>query len=189
MSSSYGFIETKGMTGAIEAGDAMLKAANVRLVHKREIGFALVTIIIEGELGAVQAAVDAGAAAAQRVGEFITCNVIARPFDDAQLLGKYNIPVSETVTRKEAVKLKGSSPKKNPALAQKKPPIKVPPKKVKPENKDEQKIISALKKGDGLTLNDLATLIKKSPAETRIILKKLIDQEMVEKVQQHYFSI
>lgn len=74
-----GFVETKGLVAAIEAADAMVKAANVEIVNKKTIGAGLVTVIIEGDVGAVKAAVDAGAAAAQKVGELISVHVIARP--------------------------------------------------------------------------------------------------------------
>lgn len=76
---SKGFIETKGLVAAIEAADAMVKAANVTLVRSKIIGGGLVTVIIEGDVGAVKAAVDAGAAAAQRVGELVSVHVIVRP--------------------------------------------------------------------------------------------------------------
>jgi ethanolamine utilization protein EutM len=76
---SFGFIETKGFVGSIEAADAMVKAANVEIVKMIEIGGGYVTIIISGDVGAVKAAVDAGAAAAQKVGELVTVHVIARP--------------------------------------------------------------------------------------------------------------
>ncbi|HCJ57602.1 BMC domain-containing protein [Lutispora sp.] len=76
---SKGFIETKGLVAAIEAADAMVKAANVEIIGKKLIGGGLVTVIIEGDVGAVKAAVDAGAAAAQKVGELISVHVIARP--------------------------------------------------------------------------------------------------------------
>ena len=75
---SKGFIETKGLVAAIEAADAMVKAANVTLTGKK-IGGGLVTVIIEGDVGAVKAAVDAGAASAQKVGELVSVHVIARP--------------------------------------------------------------------------------------------------------------
>jgi len=74
-----GFIETRGLVAAIEAADAMAKAANVELVGQKSIGGGLVTVVIEGDVGAVKAAVDAGAAAAQRVGEVVSVHVIARP--------------------------------------------------------------------------------------------------------------
>ena len=84
MQLALGLIETKGLVGAIEAADAMLKAANVKLVSKEKITAALVTIEIVGEVAAVRAAVDAGAAAAQRVGQLITAHVIPRPDDQLE---------------------------------------------------------------------------------------------------------
>ncbi|MEI7766895.1 MAG: BMC domain-containing protein [Phycisphaerae bacterium] len=81
MSQALGMIETKGMVGIIEATDAMLKAANVSLVKTVQIGGAYVTTIVRGDVGSVKAAVDAGAAAAQRSGELIAAHVIARPHD------------------------------------------------------------------------------------------------------------
>lgn len=80
---SKGFIETRGLVAAIEAADAMVKAANVTLSGKKMIGGGLVTVVIEGDAGAVKAAVDAGAAAAQKVGELVSVHVIARP--DAEI--------------------------------------------------------------------------------------------------------
>ncbi len=76
---SYGFIETKGLVAACEASDAMVKAANVSIVSKVEIGAGYVTVVVEGDVGAVKAAVDSGAAAAQKVGELISAHVIPRP--------------------------------------------------------------------------------------------------------------
>ncbi|KUO69647.1 MAG: ethanolamine utilization protein EutM [Clostridia bacterium BRH_c25] len=76
---SKGFIETKGLVAAIEAADAMVKAANVEIVARKIVGGGLVTVIIEGDVGAVKAAVDAGAAAAQKVGQLVSVHVIARP--------------------------------------------------------------------------------------------------------------
>lgn len=79
---SIGFIETRGLVAAIEAADSMVKAANVELVGRKTIGGGLVTVIIEGDVGAVKAAVDAGAAAAQKVGEVVSVHVIARPAEE-----------------------------------------------------------------------------------------------------------
>ena len=76
---SLGMIETKGMVGAIEAADAMVKSANVQLVGKELAGGGLVTVMVRGDVGAVKAATDAGAAAAEKVGELISVHVIARP--------------------------------------------------------------------------------------------------------------
>lgn len=81
---ALGMIETRGLVGAIEAADAMVKAANVKLVGKEKVGSGLVTVMVRGDVGAVKAAVDAGAAAAKRVGELISVHVIPRPHDDVE---------------------------------------------------------------------------------------------------------
>ena len=83
---ALGMIETKGLVGAIEAADAMVKAANVALVGKEQIGSGLVTVMVRGDVGAVKASVDAGAAAAARVGELFAVHVIPRPHDDVELI-------------------------------------------------------------------------------------------------------
>ena len=79
---ALGMIETKGLIGSIEAADAMVKAANVTLIGKVHVGGGLVTVMVRGDVGAVKAATDAGAAAAQRVGDLISVHVIPRPADD-----------------------------------------------------------------------------------------------------------
>ena len=76
---ALGLIETKGLVGAIEAADAMVKAANVRLIGKEKVGGGYVTVMVRGEVGAVKAATDAGAAASRRVGELVSVHVIPRP--------------------------------------------------------------------------------------------------------------
>ena len=76
---ALGMVETKGLVGSIEAADAMVKAANVILVGKEYIGAGYVTVMVRGDVGAVKAATDAGAAAARRVGELISVHVIPRP--------------------------------------------------------------------------------------------------------------
>jgi ethanolamine utilization protein EutM len=83
---ALGLIETKGLVGAIEAADAMVKAANVSLIGKQHVGGGLVTVMVRGDVGAVKAATDAGAAAAQRVGELISVHVIPRPHTDVELI-------------------------------------------------------------------------------------------------------
>jgi ethanolamine utilization protein EutM len=79
MNDAIGLIETKGLIAQIEAADAMLKAANVTLVKQVQIGGAFVTTIIKGDVGSVRAAVDAGSAAASKVGELVSAHVIPRP--------------------------------------------------------------------------------------------------------------
>ena len=76
---ALGMIETRGLVGAIEAADAMVKAANVTLIGKEQIGAGFVTVRVRGDVGAVKAATDAGAAAAERVGELVSVHVIPRP--------------------------------------------------------------------------------------------------------------
>lgn len=82
---AIGLIETKGLTGAIEAADVMLKAANVTLTGYKKTGAGLVTVMIRGDVGAVKAATDAGAASAARVGEVISVHVIPRPHGDVDM--------------------------------------------------------------------------------------------------------
>ncbi len=84
MKEALGMVETKGLIGAIEAADAMVKAANVRLIGKEQIGSGLVTAMVRGDVGAVRAAVDAGAAAAKRVGDLYGVHVIPSPHDDVE---------------------------------------------------------------------------------------------------------
>ena len=83
-SDALGMIETKGLIGSIEAADAMLKAANVSLVGKELVGGGIVTVMVRGDVGAVKAATDAGAAAAQRVGELLSVHVIPRPHSEVE---------------------------------------------------------------------------------------------------------
>jgi len=83
---SLGFVETKGLVAALEAADAMVKAANVEIVSRESIGGGFVTVMVRGDVGAVKAAVDAGAAAAKRVGELVLVHVIARPHSDLESL-------------------------------------------------------------------------------------------------------
>lgn len=81
-SAAIGMVETRGLVGAIEAADAMVKAANVTLVGSESIGGGYVTVIVRGDVGAVKAATDAGSAAASRIGEVVSVHVIARPHSE-----------------------------------------------------------------------------------------------------------
>ena len=83
---ALGLIETKGLVGSIEAADAMVKAANVTLVGKERVGGGLVTVMVRGDVGAVKAATEAGATAADRVGELVSVHVIPRPHVDVELI-------------------------------------------------------------------------------------------------------
>ncbi|MCG3151816.1 MAG: Propanediol utilization protein PduA [bacterium] len=81
---ALGLVETKGLIAAIEAADAMVKAARVTLVGKEKIGAGFVTVMVRGDVGAVRAATDAGAAAADRVGQLVSVHVIPRPHGDVE---------------------------------------------------------------------------------------------------------
>ena len=91
---ALGMIETKGLVASIEAADAMLKAANVNLQSETQVGGGLITVMVRGDVGAVKAAVDAGAAAAERVGELISAHVIPRPHIEVE-------PILGTTSAKE----------------------------------------------------------------------------------------
>lgn len=83
---ALGMVETRGFIGSVEAADAMVKAANVQLIGSESIGAAYVTVLVRGDVGAVKAATDAGAAAARRVGELVSVHVIPRPHADVDRL-------------------------------------------------------------------------------------------------------
>ena len=84
MKEALGMIETRGLIGAVEAADAMVKAANVHLIGEQQIGSGLVTVMVRGDVGAVKAAVESGSAAAGRLGELVATHVIPRPHSDVE---------------------------------------------------------------------------------------------------------
>lgn len=84
MNNALGMIETKGLVGAVEAADAMTKAANVTLIGKVNVGGGLIAVMVRGDVGAVKAATEAGAEAAGRVGELLSVHVIPRPHQDIE---------------------------------------------------------------------------------------------------------
>ena len=86
MNEALGMVETRGLVAAIEAADAMVKAANVQLVGSEKIGSGLVSVMVRGDVGAVKAAVEAGGAAAARLGEVVATHVIPRPHTDVNKL-------------------------------------------------------------------------------------------------------
>lgn len=95
---ALGMIETRGLVGAIEAADAMVKAAKVTLIGKEVIGGGYVTVMARGEVGAIKAAVDAGASAAKKVGELISVHVIPRPHSEVERI----LPTTSHWSREEA---------------------------------------------------------------------------------------
>jgi ethanolamine utilization protein EutM len=87
---ALGMIETRGLVPAIEAIDSMVKAASVEVLATREIGGGLVSVYVQGDVGAVKAAIDAGASSAKKVGELVSAHIITRPSDETmQLLSQY----------------------------------------------------------------------------------------------------
>ncbi|MBI1357699.1 MAG: BMC domain-containing protein [Acidobacteria bacterium] len=91
MMRALGMIETKGLIGAVEAADAMVKAANVTLEGREYVGAALVLVTCRGDVGAVKAATDAGAAAARRVGELVSVHVIPGPHEETEIVVPSNL--------------------------------------------------------------------------------------------------
>jgi ethanolamine utilization protein EutM len=81
---ALGMVETRGFIGAVEAADAMVKAARVELIGKVQVGSGLVTVVVRGDVAACKSSTDAGAAAAQRVGELVGTHVIPRPHDEVE---------------------------------------------------------------------------------------------------------
>ena len=92
---ALGMVETKGLVGSIEAADAIVKAANVRLIGKVHVGGGLVTVMVRGDVGAVKAATEAGGAAADRVGELLSVHVIPRPHNEVE----YILPTLDTTDK------------------------------------------------------------------------------------------
>lgn len=91
---ALGMVETKGLVGAIEAADAMVKAANVTLIGKELVGGGLVTVMVRGDVGAVKAATEAGGAAADKVGQLLSVHVIPRPHNEVEMI----LPQADTTT-------------------------------------------------------------------------------------------
>ncbi len=118
---ALGLIETRGLVGAIEAADAMVKAANVRLIGRERVDAALITVKIVGETAAVRSAVDAGAAAAKRVGELISSHVIPRPSDEIEdlIFAKASISKEEVEGDLGIVSAALEPPKKKVAMREK----------------------------------------------------------------------
>ncbi len=185
MKASYGFVETRGYVAAIVAADAMVKAARVELIPYRKIGAALVTIVVRGELGACQAAVQAGEAAARAIGEFVSSNIIPNPYDDTEhmLTPDRPTPAPEKSPPKAASKTQ-TKPKRKPT-AKAKPEQSI----TRPQTAGEKLTALIKSKKQGVTLKELETLLQKPAAEIRLLLKELMDAGVVEKIQQKYYWI
>jgi len=110
MQKALGLIETRGLIGAIEAADAMVKAAKVKFLGRQKVKGGLVAVMVAGDVGAVKAAVDAGAAAGSQVGKLVSAHVIPRPHDDIDMM----IPAATEIEKAPETKkpLQKSSPRK-----------------------------------------------------------------------------
>jgi ethanolamine utilization protein EutM len=115
MARALGMIETRGLIGSIEAADAMLKAADVTLVKQEKVDAALVTVLVQGDVSAVQAAVDAGKEAAARVGELVSAHVIPHPDEDIKKALLDERKPTEKKQEPSPVKKGGSKNKQMPA--------------------------------------------------------------------------
>ncbi|MDY0082495.1 MAG: BMC domain-containing protein [Ignavibacteriaceae bacterium] len=169
---SLGFVETKSFIGAIEASDAMVKAAKVKLLNHFRIGGALVTVVVKGDLASCIAAVDAGKDAAMRTGELISSNVIARPFEDTNHL--VNFFISDKVIEKPDKKERRKKNVKRKKTVSKK-------------TNPEEDILSLIKSSQGLTIDLLSEKIGIDKVELRQLLKKMIDNNQIEKAGNKYF--
>lgn len=138
---ALGMVETRGLIASIEAADAMLKAANVHLLGKDRADAGLITILIEGETAAVKSAVDAGAAAAQRVGELVSTHIIPRPDDQISGIITRNSPIVTQKTTREPIFEKESESireKKIELIPERKPERKKRQTKIKEKEKPEE---------------------------------------------------
>ncbi len=112
MQQALGMVETKGLISAIEAADAMVKAANVRVLGVQKVKAGLITVMVEGDVGAVKAATDAGGAAAERVGELLSVHVIPRPHADIEGLLLKGHEATKEVGRAKTISRKSRQKKK-----------------------------------------------------------------------------
>ena len=146
---ALGMIETRGLVASIEAADAMVKAANVTLTCKEHVGGGLVTVMVRGDVGAVKAAVDAGAAAAERVGELVSVHVIPRPHEELEGMLTTPAPVTPTPKPPKQPEAPPEEAPVSPSPAPKADPVPEPeaPTEEKPEEKAEE--------AEGVSLADL----------------------------------
>jgi len=113
MQQALGLIETRGLVGAIEAADAMVKAARVKFLGRQKVKGGLVAVMVAGDVGAVKAAVDAGAAACKRVGKLVSAHVIPRPHDDIDGMIPAGTDAERTPQKKEPQPKASPKKKKN----------------------------------------------------------------------------
>lgn len=161
---ALGMIETRGLVASIEAADAMVKAASVTLISKTHVGGGLVTVMVEGDVGAVKAATDAGAAAAERVGELISVHVIPRPAADvAHILDRRPEPKPEPEPEPPA-----SEPEPEPEVPEPEPEEAAHTEEMKEEQPEEAP-------AEKMDLSELTpeALGKMTVAKLRIVAREL----------------
>jgi ethanolamine utilization protein EutM len=166
-------VETRGLVASIEAADAMVKAAKVQLIGKEKVQGGLVTILVEGETAAVKSAIDAGAAAAQRIGELVSTHIIPRPDDQVEFILTKTVSVKEKPARVDEKLISEKKPerKQKQKIAEQKENIE----EIKPVNKPgPSSTIERLKKealGKAITLEK--TEKPKSSGEVRFTMADL----------------
>ena len=188
MNEALGMIETKGLVGAIEAADAMVKAANVELIGKTLVGGGLVTVMVKGDVGAVKAATDAGAAAAARVGELISVHVIPRPHSEISGILPESTPPTEAAAAPE--KSTAKAPAADPAKAVAK--VAVAPARVSASAQTKPKAekvnlieLSALKKMTVVELRHFARQLDGLAISGRVISKANKETLLIEIEKYH----
>lgn len=164
---ALGMIETRGLVAAIEAADAMVKAANVTLSSKEHVGGGLVTVMVRGDVGAVKAATDAGAAAAERVGELVSVHVIPRPHAELEELLDGAGPAP-------------AQPDPTPALHAEPMPESVPEPEYEPQPEPE---VSTAAEPDGegeedSSAIDLASLTEEAMEEMTVVKLRTVARQM-----------
>lgn len=189
MNEALGMIETKGLIGSIEAADAMVKAANVKLVGKTLVGGGLVTVMITGDVGAVKAATEAGAAAAQRVGELVSVHIIPRPHNEIATILPDTKPTEidkseKSPTSKEPTVVKETVIAKVPEIKNVKPATDPKPKKK--EAKIKLNSIDELDKMSVVNLRHFARQLEGLSISGRVISKA--NKEILIKVIKDYYE-
>jgi microcompartment protein CcmL/EutN len=164
MRQSLAYVETKGFVGAAEAADAMVKTAAVKILQYTKIGDAYVTVIIEGSLSDCQAAIESGSAAASRIGELISSGIIPRPLEDM------NIFLPKESSKKRVTPSSQKNRSTSAAAAA-----------------DLSDFIKNAE--NGITIDDLAQVSRQSKDKIRQMLKKMMDENRIEKVHKKYYWI
>ncbi len=165
---AIGMIETNGLLASVEAADAMLKAANVTLLSKERTGGGLMTVLVTGDVGAVKAAVDAGIAAAAKVGKVLSSHVIPRPHDEvADMLRERHSPASPPAARQEDSPLPPEDPQVKPEqLAEPEQPEQPEEADSKPSDSTSSGLRKTEEELQAMKVVELRSLLRKLPHKT-----------------------